>query len=124
MPSAAKRVIVEFKASLIVAAIPGGSMIAAIRRKCGSENRGTRFPAGRCSREVHIQTGKQEHFMPDTSAHIGEAAKKLDNDLTPEIRDKQNREWKGDALMSEEQARRLREVSRKRNMKNRDKRLP
>lgn len=63
--------------------------------------------------------------MPDTSAHIGEAAKKLDNDLTPEIKDKQNREWKGDALMSEEQARRLREVSRKKNLKKiKDKRLP
>lgn len=58
--------------------------------------------------------------MPDTSANIGEAAKKLDNDLTPEIRDKQNREWKGEALMSEEQARRLREVSLKKSLKQRN----
>ncbi|HWK88229.1 MAG TPA: hypothetical protein VNQ34_12085 [Xanthobacteraceae bacterium] len=44
---------------------------------------------------------------------IGEHSAKLQNDLTPELRDKERREWKGGELMSEEQARRLREVSLK-----------
>ncbi|HWK01239.1 MAG TPA: hypothetical protein VNR41_11090 [Xanthobacteraceae bacterium] len=44
---------------------------------------------------------------------IGEHSAKLQNDLTPELRDKERREWKGGDLMSEEQARRLREVSLK-----------
>jgi hypothetical protein len=52
----------------------------------------------------------------------------LQNDLTPELREKEKRERQGDDLMSEDQARRLREVSRKRNLKNLkrmgDKRLP
>ena len=56
--------------------------------------------------------------MPDNHAQIGEQTAKLRNDLTPELRDKEKREWRGDELMSEEQARRLREVSRKRNLKN------
>ena len=43
----------------------------------------------------------------------GEHPAKLQNDLTPELRDKEKREWKGSELMSEEQARRLREVSLK-----------
>lgn len=66
--------------------------------------------------------------MPDNHAQIGEHSRKLQNDLTPELRDKEKREWKGGELMSEEQARRLREVSRKKNRKNakspRDRRLP
>lgn len=45
---------------------------------------------------------------------IGEHSAKLQNDLTPELREREKREWKGGELMSEEQARRLREVSRKR----------
>lgn len=49
---------------------------------------------------------------------IGEHSAKLQNDLTPELRDKEKREWKGSELMSEEQARRLREVSLKRAKKN------
>jgi hypothetical protein len=44
---------------------------------------------------------------------IGEHSAKLQNDLTPELRDKQKRQWKGSELMSEEQARRLHEVSLK-----------
>lgn len=44
---------------------------------------------------------------------IGEHSAKLQNDLTPELRDKEKREWKGSELMSEEQARRLHEVSLK-----------
>lgn len=56
--------------------------------------------------------------MPDNHAQIGDQTAKLQNDLTPELRDKEKREWRGDELMSEEQAQRLREVSRKRNMKN------
>lgn len=56
----------------------------------------------------HVPLGRQ----------IGEHSAKLQNDLTPELRDKEKREWKGSELMSEEQARRLREVSRKRNQKN------
>ncbi|HVT56031.1 MAG TPA: hypothetical protein VHD34_08285 [Xanthobacteraceae bacterium] len=66
--------------------------------------------------------------MPDNQAQIGEQTAKLQNDLTPELRDKERREWRGGELMSEEQARRLREVSRKRNLKNLkrlgDKRVP
>lgn len=45
---------------------------------------------------------------------IGEHSAKLQNDLTPELRDKEKREWKGSELMSEEQARRLHEVGLKR----------
>lgn len=56
--------------------------------------------------------------MAENHAQIGEQTAKLQNDLTPELRDKQRREWRGDELMSEEQAQRLREVSRKRNLKN------
>jgi hypothetical protein len=55
--------------------------------------------------------------MPENHPHIGEQTAKLQNDLTPELRDKERREWRGDELMSEEQARRLREVSKKRNLK-------
>ena len=55
--------------------------------------------------------------MPDNHAQIGEQTAKLQNDLTPELRDKEKCEWRGGELMSEEQARRLREVSRKRNLK-------
>lgn len=63
--------------------------------------------------------------MPDQNPHIGEQTAKLQNDLTPEMKDKQNGEWRGGELMSEEQARRLREVSRKKNLKKYgDKRLP
>jgi hypothetical protein len=66
--------------------------------------------------------------MPDNHAQIGEQTAKLQNDLTPELREKEKREWQGDDLMSADQARRLREVSRKRNLKNLkrmgDKRLP
>lgn len=56
--------------------------------------------------------------MPENHPQIGEQAAKLQNDPTPELRDKEKREWRGDELMSEEQARRLREVSEKRNLKN------
>jgi hypothetical protein len=65
--------------------------------------------------------------MPDNHAQIGEQTAKLQNDLTPELRGKEKRAWRGDELMSEEQAQRLREVSRKRNLKNQrkmDKRAP
>jgi hypothetical protein len=66
--------------------------------------------------------------MPDNHAQIGEQTAKLQNDLTPELLEKEKREWQGDDLMSADQARRLREVSRKRNLKNLkrmgDKRLP
>lgn len=56
--------------------------------------------------------------MPGNQMDIGTHTAKLRNDLTPELKDKEQREWRGDELMSEEQARRLREVSRKRNLKN------
>lgn len=63
--------------------------------------------------------------MPDQNSRIGEHSAKLQNDLTPEMKDKEKGEWRGDELMSEEQARRLREVSRKKNLKKYgDKRLP
>lgn len=63
--------------------------------------------------------------MPDQNPRIGEHSAKLQNDLTPEMKDKEKGEWRGDELMSEEQARRLREVSRKKNLKKYgDKRLP
>lgn len=66
--------------------------------------------------------------MPENHARIGEQAAKLQDDLTPELREKEKREWRGGELMSEDQARRLRDVSRKRNLKNLkrlgDKRLP
>jgi hypothetical protein len=66
--------------------------------------------------------------MPDNHAQIGEQTAKLQDDLTPELREKEQRDWRGGELRSEEQARRLREVSRKRNLKNLkrmgDKRLP
>jgi hypothetical protein len=69
-----------------------------------------------------------ERRMPDNHAQIGEQTAKLQNDLTPELREKEKRERQGDDLKSEDQARRLREVSRKRNLKNLkrmgDKRVP
>ncbi len=46
--------------------------------------------------------------MPDANTQIGEHSPKLQNDPAPEIKDKENGEWHGDELMSEEQARRLR----------------
>ena len=63
--------------------------------------------------------------MPDQNPRIGEHSAKLQNDLTTEIKDKEKGEWRGGELMSEEQARRLRQVSKKKNLKKYgDKRLP
>lgn len=63
--------------------------------------------------------------MRDQTPRIGEHSAKLQNDLTPEMKDKEKGEWRGGDLMSEEQARRLREISRKKNLrKYGDKRLP
>jgi hypothetical protein len=53
------------------------------------------------------------HATAPLKREIGEHSAKLQNDLTPELRDKEKREWKGSELMSEEQARRLHEVSLK-----------
>lgn len=55
--------------------------------------------------------------MPGQNPHIGEHSAKLQNDLTPEMKDKHGGAWRGGELMSEEQARRLREVSKKKNLK-------
>ncbi len=59
-------------------------------------------------------TSHTGHIGAPLGRQIGEASAKLQNDLTPELRDKEKREWKGSDLMSEEQARRLHEVSLKR----------
>ena len=58
-------------------------------------------------------TSYPEHAGASLTRQIGEHSAKLQNDLTPELREREKREWKGSELMSEEQARRLREVSLK-----------
>lgn len=55
--------------------------------------------------------------MPEDNTLIGQHSAKLPNDLTPGTKDKENGEWRGGELMSEEQARRLREVSKKKNLR-------
>jgi hypothetical protein len=56
--------------------------------------------------------------MSGNYAQIGEQMAKLQTERSPELRNQEEkREWHGDELMSEGQARRLREVSRKRNLK-------
>lgn len=56
--------------------------------------------------------------MSGNYAQTGEQTAKFQSERAPEMRNQEEkREWHGDELMSEEQARRLREVSRKRNLK-------
>ncbi len=62
--------------------------------------------------------------MPEDNALIGQHAEKLPNDLTPGMRDKENGKWRGGELMSEEQAQRLREVSKKMNLKKLGRKRP